>query len=98
MGVDEEVNDCRCIRSKKQEQRKATLSKQAKVTWRRTPGHSTSWTKHVSEAAPCFELQRSEAQRLVKSAVRGVGNSAVSDDECLPLHRSAENVKVLIRA
>eukprot|EP00419_Tripos_fusus_P004493 CAMPEP_0172690700 /NCGR_PEP_ID=MMETSP1074-20121228/24043_1 /TAXON_ID=2916 /ORGANISM="Ceratium fusus, Strain PA161109" /LENGTH=408 /DNA_ID=CAMNT_0013510681 /DNA_START=59 /DNA_END=1282 /DNA_ORIENTATION=- len=41
-------------------------SRQTKVIWRRTPGHSTSWTKHVSEVAPCFELQRSEANSLVK--------------------------------
>merc|ERR1712008_545543 len=45
------------------------------VVWRKTPGHSTGWTKHVVSAAPCFELRHSEAHSLVQHAM----HSATTD-------------------
>jgi len=68
------------IRRKRQERQKPTLPKQT-VTWRRTPGHSTSWTKHVVEVAPCFELQRSDAHRLVRRVLQTIENGTFSDDD-----------------
>merc|ERR1712032_114806 len=61
-------------------------SKQTKVTWRRTPGHSTSWTKHVSEVAPCFELQRSEANSLVKRVLWTIQNRTMLEHVSSPSH------------
>lgn len=43
-----------------------------RVVWKRTPGHSTSWTKHVVPATPCFELHRLEAHSLVQRAMRSL--------------------------
>jgi len=70
--------------------RPAIHARQRQVTWRRTPGHSTSWTKHVLEAVPCFELQRSEAHCLVKHALRSIDNTAPPGEDHLPLRRSPE--------
>jgi len=51
------------------------------VTWRTTPGHSTSSTKQVLEVATCFELQRSDAHRLVRHALQAIENGTLSEDD-----------------
>lgn len=84
--------------SKRQEPRQPNLTGQTKVTWRRTPGHSTSWTKHVLEVAPCFELQRSDAHRLVRRALQTIENGTFSDDDSLKSPTSAENSTVFLTA
>lgn len=83
------------IRSKRQEPRQPNLTGQTKVTWKRTPGHSTSWTKHVMEVAPCFELQRSDAHRLVRRALQTIENGTCSEDESLQSPTSVDNTTVL---
>jgi len=65
------------ICSKMQKRQQPKLTDQT-VTWRRTPGHSTSWTKHVLEVAPCFELQQSDAHRLVRRALQTIENETLS--------------------
>jgi len=71
------------IRSKRQKRQQPMPTKQ-KVEWKRTPGHSTNWTKHVQEVAPCFELQRSDAHQLVKGALKTIENGTLPEKDSLP--------------
>mmetsp|Transcript_107831 Transcript_107831/g.214263 ORF Transcript_107831/g.214263 Transcript_107831/m.214263 type:complete len:466 (-) Transcript_107831:202-1599(-) len=106
--VGEENNGRRNVhsnRDERQEHQPHMPTRQTKVMWRRTPGHSTSWTKHISEVAPCFELQRSDAHRLVKRALRAIDlqtsenrSRSISEDDTLQSPQSTGNTVTLLTA
>jgi len=86
--VENNIRLVHSIRSTRQERQQPIPTKQT-VTWRRSSGHSTSWTKHVLEVAPCFELQQSDAHRLVKGALQTIDFGSSSNEDSLPSSRSS---------
>jgi len=76
-------------RSRIRQKRQQPMATKQKVAWRRNPGHSTSCTKQVQEVAPCFELQRSDANQLVKRALKTIENGTLPEGkDSLPSPRS----------
>jgi len=56
----------------------AGASSHTRVVWRRIPGHSTGWSKHVVSTTPCFELRPLEAHDLVQRAMWSLASSAAT--------------------